>query len=105
MAITAKRITYPLNITGSSQSKLFQSILGKIDQVILDSSTSGQSIDLVIKNHYGEEIFRENDLFLNTSVHDLRPNLIPIGPITVYLENPLNVSGHIDITIIEQERS
>lgn len=78
--------------------------MGRIDQLIMESSVANQQIDLTLKNHTGLEIYKKEGLILNTIINDLRPNLLPMGPVTIILSNPLVVSGTITITFIEKER-
>ena len=104
MAITASRVSTEITITGASQEETTQAIMGRIDQLILVSSTGGQSFDLVFENMYGEEIYRKDDIIVDTNVHDLQPNILPLGPVTIKIENPVNQSGTVTVTIIEKER-
>lgn len=110
MAITSKKITAEITVSGSSQSATTESILGRIDQVIIQSTIENQSIDFILQNHTGLEMYRKEGLFLysgegnKTSIFDLRPNILPQGPVTILIENPTTQSDTITVTIIEKER-
>jgi len=105
MSITARRVATEITITGDSQQETTESINGRIDQLIIESSTPGQTIDLILSTVlYGEEIYRNDGLFVDMIVNDLRPNVLPLGPIIIKIENPTNPSGTVNVTIIEKER-
>lgn len=110
MAITARKITTAIDITGSSQQAITDSILGKIHQIIISSSVPDQQIDFVLQNHSGLEIYREEGLLIRSgegnslSKADLMPEILPMGPVTILLNNPLIVSGTVTVVFIEKER-
>ena len=104
MAVTATRITTEITITGQTQEKTTVSVMGFINQIIITSSTPGQSIDLVLVNIFSEEIYREDGLLLDLTLNDIRPSILPLGPVTIKLENPTNASGTVDVTFIEKQR-
>lgn len=106
MGVATKRIVATVTVTGQSQSTATEDILGIIDQIIVDSSTSGQSFDLILLNENAQEIYRSDGFTIagnNNSRADLRPRLLPRSAVTVKVENPLNTSGTISFTFIEQE--
>lgn len=104
MSITAKKITTTITISGQAQSSTTASVQGRIDQIILESSIIPQDIDLVLKNHTGLEIYRRNGVHIDAIVNDIRPDVLPLGPVTISIENPLTGSGTVTITFIEKER-
>jgi len=106
MAVSAGRFTTTVTITGASQQATSDWMHGIIDQLIVSSSTDGQSFDLIFTNSLSDEIFREEGLTINDKYKprtDLRPRIHPRGPITVKVQNPLNVSGTVTVTFIEQK--
>lgn len=104
MAITARKITTTITISGQSQQDVTSSVQGRIDQIVLESSEPNQDITLTLKNHTGLEIYKKEGIVINTVVNDLRPNILPMGPVTIILSNPLVSSGTVTVTIIEKER-
>lgn len=104
MSITARKITTAITITGASQNSVTVSVQGRIDQIILESSVPAQDIDLVLKNNTGLEIYRKNGVHIDTVINDIRPDVLPMGPVTIVLENPTTVSGIVTVTFIEKER-
>ena len=104
MAITAKKITTIITISGASQQSVTVSVIGRIDQLILESSVANQQIDIALNNHTGLQIYKKEGILINTVVNDERPNILPMGPVTIILANPLVVSGTITVTFIEKER-
>ena len=104
MAITAKKTTTTITISGASQSSVTASIMGRIDQLILESSVANQQVDVTLNNHTGLQIYKKEGMIINTVVNDERPNILPMGPVTIVLSNPLNVEGTVTVTFIEKER-
>lgn len=106
MGVATKRIVATVTITGQSQSATTEDILGIVDQIIVESSTSGQSFDIILLNENAQEIYRNNGYALtgnNNSSADIRPRLLPRSAVTVRIENPINTSGTVTLTFIEQE--
>ncbi len=102
MAISTKRIVASIEITGQSQEETTEEIMGFIDQIIISSSTTGQSFDLVMLNEDGEEVYRNDGVTVSQVRSDIRPRLLPRSAVTIRIENPVNVEGTISLTIIEQ---
>lgn len=103
MAIDSQRLAVTISITGASQETTTREFMGKIDQMIVQSSTAAQSIDLVLLNENSEEIYRNDGLFVNQTRSDLRPHLLPRSALTVRIANPVNQSGTVTVTFIEQK--
>ena len=103
MSITAKRITQDVVITGASQSETTESIMGRIDQLIIVASAT-RIFNLILTNDQDQEIYRAEGLNVDTTLHTLRPNILPMGTVTITIENPSTASGTVIVVIIEKER-
>ena len=103
MSITARRIVASIEITGQTQSVTTESIMGRIDQLLI-SSTSRISFDLTLTNMYGEIIWKKEGLNIDTEYEGLMPKVLPLGIVVVTISNPVPASGTVNISFVEKER-
>lgn len=105
MAITAKRTSVDLAVTGATQSITTGSIMGRIDQLII-YSTVQHSFDLSLTNMYGEVFYEKGGIYVGTgeTLSDMNPQRLPMGTVTITISNPVPESGTVTFTFIEKER-
>jgi len=105
MSITARRVHQEVTISGSTQSETTGAIMGRIDQLIINSTRS-HSFDLSLTNMHDEIFCEKKGMHIDGSetISDLRPQRLPMGTVKITVSNPVPASGTITFTFIEKER-
>ena len=96
------RISLQVPITGNSQSGNFPVNLGIVDQIIVTSDTSPQTITLELINEKGDILLGPKDLQLPDNT--IRPELFPIGVMTARITNALPTSGTVTLVALVEEK-
>ena len=100
MSAGGKRLTIDIAITGSSQQADLPPNLGRVNQVILTSDKSGQTLKFSISNEKGDTLFGPREIALPEN--EIRPELLPIGVLTLKIEEPVPVSGTVTAVVLTE---
>lgn len=103
MAISTRRTSVEVAVSGQSQSVVSPSIVGIIDQIIVTSTEPAQTFNLKMQNFNGDNIFPARTFDVERD-YEIRPDLPGRGELTITVEDPVPASGTITVVLLERLR-
>lgn len=102
MGVGGRRISVEIVLAGQTQSGTLPLTLYRINHLIVTSTEEGQTFKLSLTNERGDLLIRQREVAPPDS--NIRQDLIPIGPLTITIEDPVPASGTVTIVaILENE--
>ena len=102
MGVGGKRLIVTIAVTGQSQETNAPVSLGRVNQIILSSTESEQTFEFSIENEKGDIVFGPRDIAVPENF--IKPNLLPMGVLTMKVINPIPASGTVTAIILTENR-
>lgn len=102
MSTQPRRIITTVTITGASQTGSLPLTIGKINHLVVTSDQSSHNFDLSLINEKSDTLY--GPVNITCPSNDIRPELLPVGILTVKVENPSVSSGTVTVVAIVEEK-